>query len=253
MTAKKKGQARVTKVAKPGAAKRAGTKQTNAGAKRGETKKTGPVAKRAGPKKTTAVVARSGPKKATAASKRATVGTKAPVPTKAASPADSAPSAATRAPGERRYWLLKTEPGTFSYDDLERAPERTTGWDGVRNFQARNYLRDQMRRGDLAFIYHSGEQKAIVGIAEIASEGHPDRTALDPTHPHFDPQSDPAAPTWMMVDVRAVRPLARPLTLSELRTTRGLESMVLLQRGSRLSVQPVSAAEWGILEALGRG
>jgi predicted RNA-binding protein with PUA-like domain len=144
-----------------------------------------------------------------------------------------------------RYWLVKSEPDCFSFDDLWRAPKRTTFWDGVRNYQARNMLRDQMRRGDLVFYYHSSvDPPAIVGIAEVVGEGRPDPTAFDPKEDHFDPDSDSHAPRWFGVDLRAVRPLARALPIAELRRTAGLERMVLLQKGSRLSVQPVTPAEW---------
>ena len=152
----------------------------------------------------------------------------------------------------RRHWLVKSEPDTFSFDDLLASPKRTTGWDGVRNYQARNFMRDGMQRGDLVFFYHSStDPTAIVGVAEVAREAYPDPTALDPKHPHFDPKSDAGAPSWMMVDLRAVEPLARPVTLAELKGTKGLERMVLLQKGSRLSVQPVSPGEWDIVYALG--
>jgi predicted RNA-binding protein with PUA-like domain len=152
----------------------------------------------------------------------------------------------------RRHWLVKSEPETFSFDNLLASPKRTTGWDGVRNYQARNFMRDGMKSGDLVFFYHSStEPTAIVGVAEVARAAYPDPTALDPKHAHFDPKSRPDAPTWMMVDLRAVEPLARPVTLAELKGVKGLERMVLLQKGSRLSVQPVSPEEWDIIYALG--
>ena len=148
------------------------------------------------------------------------------------------------APG-RNYWLLKTEPTTFSFDDLWNAPKRTTFWDGVRNFQARNTLRDRMKRGDLVFIYHSStDPTGIVGIAEVAKEGYPDHTAFDPKDPHYDEKSKRESPTWYMVDVKALERIDPIITLEELRRTKGLEKLVLLQRGSRLSVQPVTEAEW---------
>jgi predicted RNA-binding protein with PUA-like domain len=154
---------------------------------------------------------------------------------------------------ERQYWLLKTEPTTFSFDDLWRAPKRTTFWDGVRNFQARNTLRDRMKQGDLVFIYHSStDPTGIVGIAEVAREGYPDETAFDPADSHFDPRSKRESPTWFGVDVRAVERIDPIVTLDELRRTRGLEKMVLLQKGSRLSVQPVSQTEWAVITGLRR-
>jgi predicted RNA-binding protein with PUA-like domain len=155
---------------------------------------------------------------------------------------------------DRRYWLIKSEPDTFSFDDLAARPNGTTGWDGVRNYQARNHMRDGMKKGDLVFFYHSSSDPAqIVGVARVVKEAYPDPTALDPKHDHYDPKSKADAPTWMQVDVKAVEKLKRPLPLAELRQTKGLEKMVLLQKGSRLSVQPVSPAEWDIIYALGMG
>ena len=152
----------------------------------------------------------------------------------------------------RRYWLVKSEPDAFSFDDLVASPNRTSGWEGVRNYQARNTMRDDMKRGDLVFFYHSScDPTAIVGVAEVAREAYPDPTAFDAKDSHYDPKSRPDAPTWMMVDLRAVEPLRRPVTLAELRATKGLERMVLLQKGSRLSVQPVTAQEWEIIYAMG--
>lgn len=147
-----------------------------------------------------------------------------------------------------RYWLVKSEAEVFSFDDLLQSPKRRTHWDGVRNYQARNTLRDEMKQGDLVFFYHSNsEPTGIAGICEVVKEGYPDHTAFDPEDPHFDEKSKRDAPTWYMVDVRAVRAFPTVLTLPELKATKGLERMVLLQRGSRLSVQPVSAKEWGII------
>jgi predicted RNA-binding protein with PUA-like domain len=118
----------------------------------------------------------------------------------------------------------------------------------VRNYQARNSMRDDMKLGDLVFFYHSSaDPAAIVGIAEVARESYPDHTAFDRKDSHYDPKSKPDAPTWMMVDLRAREALAKPITLSDLRGVKGLEKMVLLQRGSRLSVQPVTAKEWEIV------
>lgn len=145
----------------------------------------------------------------------------------------------------RRYWLLKSDPDTFGWDDLMNAPNRTTHWDGVRNFQARNYMRDEMKKGDLVFFYHSGEpEPGIRGIAEIVREGYPDRTALDPKDPHYDPKSKGTETPWVMVDIKAVEPLPRPVTLSEMRLKPELAGLPLLQKGNRLSVQKVGSAEW---------
>lgn len=146
------------------------------------------------------------------------------------------------------YWLVKSEPDVFSFGDLLKAPKKTTHWDGVRNYQARNTLRDSMKKGDLVFFYHSNaEETGIAGICEVVKEGYPDHTALDSKDDHFDPKSNADAPTWFMVDVRAVKPFPKVLTLAELRVIKGLEKMPLLQKGSRLSVQPVGAAEWSII------
>ena len=171
---------------------------------------------------------------------------------KKAAPKKAAPVARPpRAEGERRYWLLKQEPGAFSFDDLLRAPDRTTCWDGVRNYQARNFMRDEMRVGDLAFYYHSNaEPSAIAGVAEVVREAYPDHTAFDPADSHYDAASRREAPTWMMVDVRAVERFERPIALEELRGLAGLDGLELLRRGSRLSVQPVSEAHWRIIRAL---
>jgi predicted RNA-binding protein with PUA-like domain len=146
------------------------------------------------------------------------------------------------------HWLLKSEQDVFSFDDLLKAPKRTTCWDGVRNYQARNTLRDLMKKGDRVFFYHSNsDPTGIAGICEVVKEGYPDHTALDPRHDHFDEKSKPDAPTWFMVDVKAVGALPRVITLAELKGVKGLEKMVLLQKGSRLSVQPVTAKEWAIV------
>lgn len=160
-----------------------------------------------------------------------------------------------RAPGEHRYWLVKSEPTTFSFDDLQRAKNKTTHWDGVRNFTARNFLRDGMKKGDRVFFYHSSaEPPAIVGICEVVREGYPDSTALDAKDAHFDPDSDPKDPTWYMVDLRAVEPLAHQVSLNEIKKRKELSKMALVRIG-RLSVSPVTPKEWEtILEmAAGKG
>jgi predicted RNA-binding protein with PUA-like domain len=155
-------------------------------------------------------------------------------------------------PSDRRYWLVKSEPDCFSWDDLTKAPKRTTHWDGVRNYQARNMLRDEMKKGDLVFFYHSStDPMAIVGVAEVVREGYADHTQFDPKEDHFDAQSDPGAPRWFMVDIRAKRAFREPVTLAALRAQPGLERMVLLQKGSRLSVQPVRPDEWRIVCEMG--
>lgn len=151
------------------------------------------------------------------------------------------------------YWLFKSEPSTFSFDDLVGSPQSTTSWDGVRNYQARNYLRDAVREGDRVLFYHSQgspalrktrEALSIVGTAVVVRSAHPDVTAFNSASPGFDPRSDPTRPTWYVVDVRAVARLAEPLTRQALAEVPELRAMVLLRKGSRLSVQPVHASEW---------
>ncbi len=148
-----------------------------------------------------------------------------------------------------KYWLLKSEPESFSWDDLEKSPRKTTHWHGVRNYQARNLMRDEMKKGDRAFFYHSSaDPTGIVGICEIVREGYPDDSAFDKSDEmYYDPKSKRDAPTWYMVDVKAVKRLPRMVTLAELKRIKALSKMVLLQRGSRLSVQPVTAKEWAAI------
>ncbi len=143
------------------------------------------------------------------------------------------------------YWLLKSEPTAFSIDDLAARPHQTDNWDGVRNYQARNLMRDQMRPGDRALFYHSNcKEPGVVAIVEISSEAYPDTTACDPKSPYFDPTSDAANPRWFMVDVRLVRRLGRLIRLEEIKRNPALGDMALVQRGNRLSVMPVTAAQW---------
>ena len=150
-----------------------------------------------------------------------------------------------------RYWLVKSEPDVFSFADLQAAPKKTTCWDGVRNYQARNTLRDEMKQGDRCFYYHSNaEPSGIAGICEVVREGYPDHTAFDKKDPHYDPKSKPDAPTWFMVDVKAVKAFPRLIALGELREVVALKGMVLLQKGSRLSVQPVTKKEWETICAM---
>jgi predicted RNA-binding protein with PUA-like domain len=147
---------------------------------------------------------------------------------------------------------MKTEPSTFGIDDLAKAPRRRSHWDGVRNYQVRNMIRDEMRKGDLAFFYHSScEVPGIYGVARIVREAYPDPTAFDPRHAHFDPKSDPAAPTWYMVDVEFVRRFETPVTLEKLKANaRALGEFLILKRGNRLSITPVSATQWRKVLAL---
>jgi predicted RNA-binding protein with PUA-like domain len=161
-----------------------------------------------------------------------------------------APVFAPRAPGEVRYWLVKSEPDTFSFQDLNESPRKTTTWDGVRNFVARNFLRDGMKRGDQVFFYHSSTKpQAIVGICEVAKEAYPDPTAFDARNDGFDEKSDPEDPTWFAVELKAVEPLPRPVTLQELKANKNLAGMALLRIG-RLSVTPVTKKEWDTIRGM---
>ncbi len=141
------------------------------------------------------------------------------------------------------YWLMKSEPDAFSIDDLERVG--TEPWDGIRNYQVRNMIRDEMQPGDRAFFYHSNTKvPGIVGIMEIVSEARPDHTAFDPDEKYYDPKSDPDKPRWLLVDVKYVRHTKRVIPLTELKADPALEEMPLVRRGNRLSIMPVTEAQW---------
>ncbi|MDH3411164.1 MAG: EVE domain-containing protein [Gammaproteobacteria bacterium] len=143
------------------------------------------------------------------------------------------------------YWLMKSEPKEFSIDDLKARPNHTEPWDGVRNYQARNMMRDEMKLGDRVFIYHSNcEIPGIAGIAKIVREAYPDPTALDPDDKHYDPKSDPDDPRWFLVEVKFVRKLKRVVSLTEIKAEPVLRNMPLVRRGNRLSVMPVTEQEW---------
>jgi predicted RNA-binding protein with PUA-like domain len=145
----------------------------------------------------------------------------------------------------RRYWLFKTEPEAYSIDDLARDKNQTTFWDGVRNYQARNTLRDSVQVGDGVLFYHSNvDPLVIAGTATVVRAGYADHTAFDPKSCHHDPKSDPDKPTWFMVDIKLDKVFAEPLTRETLQASPELKKMVLLQRGSRLSIQPVTENEW---------
>jgi len=157
---------------------------------------------------------------------------------------------AERNRGERRYWLVKSEPDVFSFDDLLAEPKQTTQWNGVRNFTARNFLRDGMKKGDRVFFYHSSTKpQVIAGICEVVEHGYPDPTGLDARHDGFDPKATKADPIWFMVDIRAVAPLPRPVSLAEIKARKELAGMALL-RISRLSVVPVTEKEWAVVCAM---
>lgn len=146
----------------------------------------------------------------------------------------------------RQYWLFKSEPDSFSIDDLAAAEEQTTFWNGVRNYQARNFLRDTIRVGDRVLYYHSNaDPLAIVGVCEVVRAGYPDHTAWDSTSHYFDPKSSAESPTWYMVDIRLLKKFRNPVTRDVLASCPELQQMELLRRGSRLSIQPVTEAEFG--------
>ena len=150
-----------------------------------------------------------------------------------------------------QYWLMKSEPSEFGIDDLKHRPQKTEPWDGVRNYQARNMMRDDMKKGDLVFFYHSNcDEPGIVGIMTIAKEGYPDTTAFDPKDKHYDPKSDPDKPRWFHVDVKYKRKLIRTITLAEMREHKALQDMRLLQKGNRLSIMPVTKKEWDYILSL---
>lgn len=144
-----------------------------------------------------------------------------------------------------RHWLIKTEPGMYSFADLLAEPQQTTMWDGIRNYQARNLMRDDMKPGDPVLFYHSQvKPPATVGLAEVASEAYPDPTQFDPSSRYYDAKATLEQPRWFLVDIRAIRPLERPVTLAEAKADPELVDMLLVQRGTRLSVQPVREAEF---------
>ena len=143
-----------------------------------------------------------------------------------------------------QYWLMKSEPAEVSIDDALNAPDRIVPWTGVRNYQARNFMRDRMHVGDEVLFYHSScAEPGIAGLAEVASTSYPDPTQFDPRSSYFDPKATPETPRWMMVEVKALRK-TRLIALSELRAHAELEGMIILQRGNRLSITPVTPAQW---------
>ena len=152
------------------------------------------------------------------------------------------------------YWLMKSEPTAFGIDDLKNMPDQTEHWDGVRNYQARNMMRDQMKVGDQVFFYHSNcKVPGIVGIMEVVRESYPDHTAFDPQSKYFDPKSSPEKPRWFMVDIKYIRHSRRVIPLTELKDCEPLENMQLVRRGNRLSIHPVSVDEWNIILRLEEG
>lgn len=144
-----------------------------------------------------------------------------------------------------KYWLVKSEPEEFSIDDFAKSKNKTTCWDGVRNYQARNFIRDEMKKGDLVLYYHSNtEPNAVVGYCEVVKEAYPDDTQFDNKHKHYFPKADPQSPPWFMVDIKLVKKFKNPATLAEIKANTNLQKMRLVQRGNRLSVMPVSKNEF---------
>lgn len=147
-----------------------------------------------------------------------------------------------------QYWLMKSEPETFSIEDLKNAPHKTTSWEGVRNYQARNFMRDNMHKGDLVFFYHSNcKIPGIVGIAEIVKESHPDYTALNPESDYYDPKATQENPRWFMVDIKFKEKFESIITLERLKSIPELNDLALVRQGNRLSVMPVSEKEWKVI------
>ena len=151
-----------------------------------------------------------------------------------------------------KYWLVKSEPEVFSLNDLKQSKNQTTYWDGVRNYQARNFLRDELKKGDQVLFYHSGsENLAVMGICEVVKEGYPDHTQFEPDNDHYDPKADPKNPTWIMVDIKFVNEFKNPVTLEAIRANPKLKNMRLIQRGNRLSVMPVEKSEFDEIFKMG--
>ena len=146
---------------------------------------------------------------------------------------------------EKKYWLFKSEPTAYSVDDLMNDPDGWAEWDGVRNYQARNMMRDDMKVGDSILFYHSNAKPmAVVGIASVVREGYDDFHGLDPDDKHYDPKATPEKPIWSMVDIKGERPLARPVTLAEIKDNPKLKDMLLIRKGMRLSIQPITKEEF---------
>lgn len=153
---------------------------------------------------------------------------------------------------EAKYWLVKSEPSVFSIDDLAKSKNKTTFWDGVRNYQARNFMRDDMKIGDYVLFYHSNAKpNAVVGVCKVVKEGYPDFTAFDPDDKHFDPKSNKEEPTWIMVDIKLIKKLKAPVTLADIKENPKLQGMKLVQRGNRLSVMPLAKKEFNEILKMG--
>ena len=152
----------------------------------------------------------------------------------------------------KKFWLFKSEPSEFSLDDLKQSTNQTTFWDGVRNYQARNFLHDEIKKGDGVLFYQSStEPLAIVGYCEVVKEGYPDHTQFDKNNDHFDPKATPKSPTWFMADIKLAKEFTNPVTLDSIKVNPKLRNMKLIQRGQRLSIQPVTKDEWDEILKMG--
>ena len=155
---------------------------------------------------------------------------------------------------ERQYWLFKSEPTNYSFQDLLSEDDKTAEWDGVRNYQVRNFMRDDMKAGDGVLFYHSSAKPtAVMGTATIVKEAYPDSTAWEPGAKYYDPKSNPDDPTWLMVDIQADQAFNRPVTLQEIKQNPNLQGMMLVKRGVRLSIQPITREDWDEIVGLGKG
>jgi predicted RNA-binding protein with PUA-like domain len=153
---------------------------------------------------------------------------------------------------QKKYWLIKSELEVFSFNDLKKSKNQTTYWDGVRNYQARNFLRDEMKKGDLVLFYHSNSDPlAVMGICEVVKEGYPDHTQFDPNNDHYDPKADPKSPSWIMVDVKFIREFKTPVTLDSIKSNQKLKDIKLIAKGNRLSVMPITKSEFVEIEKMG--
>ena len=151
-----------------------------------------------------------------------------------------------------KYWLFKSDPDEFSIEDLKKRINKTTFWDGIRNYQARNFLRDEIKKGDEVIFYHSSSDPlAVMGYCEVVKDGYPDHTQFDSKSDHFDPRADKKNPTWFMVDIKLIKEFKKPVTLNEIKSNKKLKDMKLIQRGQRLSVMPVTSAEWDEILKMG--
>jgi predicted RNA-binding protein with PUA-like domain len=152
----------------------------------------------------------------------------------------------------KKYWLFKSDPDEFSWEDLKKSKNKITFWDGIRNYQARNFIRDEMKKGDGVLFYHSSSDPlAVMGICEIVKEGYPDHTQFDSHNDHFDPKAKKDNPSWFMVDIKLVKELKTPVTLDQIKANPKLKNMKLVQRGQRLSVMPVTESEWNEILKMG--